>query len=545
MARSAANESIPSMDDLASKQPRKAQKTKAWNAKRRAKRRIAAQNVPVLGIQYSTVPQTSQSQPSQDLEVEEGSFKVKQRKRRRRKGKQIDETELSDILAHTNLGCTKANSGDSPVPYQAPSASPSTARRISDVTPAGDHAAYRIKGVRSGMDDGVEVLATTSASPSQPISVPGLRGAASQQDHNVNCNPGSAAVSQQNFPSSVSRSRKVPSWHVDSHLRYNDVPSYNALAIAPLGTPTNRSHTAFSTPSILHTGLGHFDNTLVSTNQPARGLWTGSPPRMTRYNLRSSDTHSRAAERSLSPRKPAHEQPLAKPPGPAKGKSLPAPTPSTLYVSLASLEPTLLPEPQRLLLVLDLNGTLLYRSRASSSYRARPCLQPFLEYCLKHHSVLVWSSATPTNVTNICSRLFTPTQRKQLLGEWGRDTLDLTNEQYYAKCQVYKRLDRVWEGRALRHSHPDHASGAKWSQTNTLLLDDSAVKGQAQPHNLVELPEFTKTGETDQGKQVLGQVVAYLEEARQWADISAFVRKRPFKVDAGWEWNWAEGRRDC
>ena len=38
------------------------------------------------------------------------------------------------------------------------------------------------------------------------------------------------------------------------------------------------------------------------------------------------------------------------------------------------------------------------------------------------------------------------------------------------------------------------------------------------------------------GKDVLVQVVGYLEEARKWSNFSGFVRQRPFAVDEGWRW---------
>ena len=67
------------------------------------------------------------------------------------------------------------------------------------------------------------------------------------------------------------------------------------------------------------------------------------------------------------------------------------------------------------------------------------------------------------------------------------------------------------------------------------------MKASAQPYNLVQIPEFVKGGaENRDAKDVLGQVVGYLEEARSWVNVSAFVRGRRFEVDCGWEWNWKE-----
>lgn len=67
------------------------------------------------------------------------------------------------------------------------------------------------------------------------------------------------------------------------------------------------------------------------------------------------------------------------------------------------------------------------------------------------------------------------------------------------------------------------------------------MKASAQPYNLVQIPVFVKGGAEMKGaKDVLGQVVGYLEEVRRWGDVSAFVRERRFELDCGWGWNWKE-----
>ena len=227
-------------------------------------------------------------------------------------------------------------------------------------------------------------------------------------------------------------------------------------------------------------------------------------------------------------------------------KPLSGPIPTAEYLSIAELPPQLAPRPQHLLLVLDLNGTLIHRRRASSKYSPRPSLQPFLDYCFTNHSVMIWSSATPSNVSAVCAQVFSLEQRRKLLGEWGRDTFDLSNVEYYAKTQVYKRLDRIWNGVALRNSHPDAERGGRWGPANTLLLDDSVLKAQAQPYNLVEVPEFTRPGlhgQQEESHEVLGQIVAYLEEARSYDNVSAFVRAQKFVIEAAPQWDWKESRK--
>ncbi|KAL8805914.1 MAG: hypothetical protein Q9182_001695 [Xanthomendoza sp. 2 TL-2023] len=288
---------------------------------------------------------------------------------------------------------------------------------------------------------------------------------------------------------SVSFGRKVPlSPHVDKSYRYSTIP---------LARPAS------------------------SRAEPLkpRGPRLGTPPSL------PSSTSQTARRRS----------PEAAVQGPA------APKPDTSYIAQSAVATTKLSFPQPLLLVLDLNGTLLFRSRASAAYKPRPFLEPFLTHCISTYHVMIWSSATPQNVTSICSRIFKPGQRQMLLGEWARDTLDLTPEQYQAKVQVFKRLDRIWNIDRIQRTHPDFGKGQRWGQWNTLLLDDSVLKSSAQPYNAVVVPEFTKEGiaREARGPDILSQVVAYLETARTFGDVSSFVRQQPFQVNDSWRWDWA------
>lgn len=264
--------------------------------------------------------------------------------------------------------------------------------------------------------------------------------------------------------------------------------------------------------------------------------WTDSLPPTARYNLRSLTTEAYVSPTSSKETKTKSRSKLTPP------KPPPVPNPEKAYLALASRPANRLHNPQRLLLVLDLNGALLYRKVGSSSYTPRPLLPQFLSYCLSNHKVLVWSSATPGNVSAICARLFTPEQRKTLLGEWARDTFGLTPAQYVEKTQVYKRLDRIWANETLQYTHHWSDVGGRWGQHNTLLLDDSVLKASAQPHNLVQMPEFTRSGDKKADFDVLGQVISYLEEARMWDNVSSFVRNSTFEADKGWSWDWAEMR---
>ena len=298
---------------------------------------------------------------------------------------------------------------------------------------------------------------------------------------------------------------KVPPWRVDKYHRF---ASHQAMRNSPTSTAV----------------------------PPTLGRWTGSPPPTARYKLRSLVTD---ACKSSVPAEKTKTQLSSKSKSP---EPLPVPIPTKAYLSLASRPAIRVQRPQCLLLILDLNGTLLYRKFRSPSYTPRLFLPQFLDYCLSNHNVLIWSSATPANVSAICARLFTPAQRAQLLGEWARDTLGLTPAQYVEKTQVYKRLDRIWADEMIQREHHWFDLGGRWTQHNTLLLDDSILKASAQPHNLVQMPEFTRTGDKQAGFDILGQVTSYLQEARMWDNVSSFVKSSRFEADKGWGWDWSKMR---
>ncbi|KAK4580307.1 hypothetical protein LTR86_000510 [Recurvomyces mirabilis] len=204
------------------------------------------------------------------------------------------------------------------------------------------------------------------------------------------------------------------------------------------------------------------------------------------------------------------------------------PRPTEAYLEQADLpiQPHI-GSPRRLLVVLDLNGTVCYRKKSKGgiwSFTPRPGVFEFLDYLLQNHKVLVWSSARPENVAGVCAQLFDDEQLIQLVGVWGRDTLHLNAREYNEKVQVYKQLSWVWDDSVVAASS---IGDDKWAQHNTVLIDDSERKAVSEPHNLVQIEEFegmTKGTKLD----VLEQIVEYLEMLRMTKDVSAVIKKRPY-----------------
>lgn len=220
-------------------------------------------------------------------------------------------------------------------------------------------------------------------------------------------------------------------------------------------------------------------------------------------------------------------------PSPSPGPSprlflLQRPEPTAAYLAQASDEPQSLASPRSLLVILDLNGTLLVRKDRGSKFTARPRVSAFLKYLLANHKVMVWSSARPKNVKRMCDTLFRGEGLRQLARVWDRTHLRLTPEQYAEKVQVYKQLSWVWEDAAIQASA---RPGERWSQANTVLIDDTVEKAAGEPFNLLRIDEFEALPEQME-LDVLGQVIEYLEDVRKHEDVSAYVKRKPFVYDA-------------
>jgi len=215
------------------------------------------------------------------------------------------------------------------------------------------------------------------------------------------------------------------------------------------------------------------------------------------------------------------------------------PLPSEAYMQQSNkpdvLERSL--SPRRLLIILDLNGVLLFRPdrKQLTKFKPRPDLDQFFNYIFSNHEVMVWSSARSENVGAMCKELFSEEQHSKLVAIWARDKLRLTPIEYDNKAQVYKQLSWVWEDAEIA-ARALSIGKQKWSQSDTVLIDDSLMKASAEPYNLLQVPEFKGQDKSYRAGPVLNQVVAYLEEVKYASDASQFIRNSPFKVDATWKY---------
>ncbi|KAE8359303.1 NLI interacting factor-like phosphatase-domain-containing protein [Aspergillus caelatus] len=215
------------------------------------------------------------------------------------------------------------------------------------------------------------------------------------------------------------------------------------------------------------------------------------------------------------------------------------PSPVKLYIEQSSLPPKLVTSPQPLLVILDLNGTLIYRKhrRFPPVFARRAGLDEFLDNLVRKYKVMIWSSSQPNTVKAVCDRLFPGSKRKALVAEWGRDKFGLTSSQYRAKIQVYKTLETVWSDKAVQASYPSPSQNKRrkaaqvgtqlktqWDQSNTILIDDSKLKALSEPYNILEIPEFTNQRGLDEST-IFPKVMQLLDELAKHDDVSRVLHQ--------------------
>lgn len=227
--------------------------------------------------------------------------------------------------------------------------------------------------------------------------------------------------------------------------------------------------------------------------------------------------------------------------------SIATPMPTPAYLAQAMLEPFPRPTTQPLLIILDLNGTILRKNRRHGTVPCTATMRPHADAFLKwlfeesNHTVMVWSSITPKNVNELVSKHIPAQYANQLAAVWARNTLRLSEKEYMANGPVYKRLEWVWQSPVIQQRYPFMAAMDamvpfelhNWGQHNTILIDDSSLKAATQPFNHIQIPEFVQMSQwtfPEDKISVLDQVKTYLQAIAMWSDISQRVSRDRFSL---------------
>lgn len=241
------------------------------------------------------------------------------------------------------------------------------------------------------------------------------------------------------------------------------------------------------------------------------------------------------------------------------------PLPTLQYTNQASLKPEKT-EKRPLLVILDLNGTLIYRKlrKFPPKFARRTGLDHFLAMLVKNYKVMIWSSSQPPTVNAVCEQIFPGPMHDALVARWGRDKFGLTAGQYNKKLQVYKELHKVWAEANIQGAFPGNEhlkdppaaspsdkpphknrkqklreaeaaklpAGHRWDQTNTILIDDSKLKASSEPFNILEIPEFAGDPNIDETK-LFAKVLSRLDYLAHHDDVSKVLRVWNERVDKG------------
>ena len=211
------------------------------------------------------------------------------------------------------------------------------------------------------------------------------------------------------------------------------------------------------------------------------------------------------------------------------------------YMDLAHQPPVKLDTPKKLLVILDLNGTLFYSADdcyRSRTYIKRPYFVELLRFLHANCRVMIWSSATRQRVSKmITGGGFVGADKMDRV--WNREHLQLRFKDFHRKVLTLKDLEFVWRAIETERSEakPEQLlAGGRYEfcydQTNTVLIDDSPHKSQLQPHNCMIVPDFDQTRVQRGGDQELLKVIHYLNDLLYQDNVSAYMRTNPFDTNS-------------
>lgn len=205
-------------------------------------------------------------------------------------------------------------------------------------------------------------------------------------------------------------------------------------------------------------------------------------------------------------------------------------TPS--YISKAHEEPKVLGGPRRLLVILDLNGALIYRqNNLKRTPRLRPHLAQFLSFLFQNCQVMIWSSARSFNVQKMVQIGFRE-YVERLDRIWSREDFRLSQSDYDKKVLTLKDLEYVWEAEEKERKDAKMGDPKKsrfrYDQTNTVIIDDNPDKCQLQPHNCIVVPEYNTARHKSGGDVELVKIRLYMETLIRQQNVSAYMRIHPF-----------------
>jgi len=171
---------------------------------------------------------------------------------------------------------------------------------------------------------------------------------------------------------------------------------------------------------------------------------------------------------------------------------------------------------KRTLLILDLNGLLVYREYVKNLETIpkdamkignflvwkRPGIEDFIKMIFLHFDVAVWSSVSKYNIMELSKNIFEEFYDK-LKFCWCQEECDITEHPLKSFKKLYKKnLEKVWE------------TYTEYNETNTIIIDDTELKMVSNPPKCVMICQsWTKDdnyARLDIGQGIMRRLAYYI-----------------------------------
>ncbi|KAJ8537701.1 hypothetical protein K7X08_014241 [Anisodus acutangulus] len=198
--------------------------------------------------------------------------------------------------------------------------------------------------------------------------------------------------------------------------------------------------------------------------------------------------------------------------------------------------------PKKKLLVLNLGGLLVHRVHRRNRFNVqsyepdlicgnfsvfkRPFCDQFLKFCLERFEVGLWSSAMERNMDAILDNVMVGLRRK-LLFVWDQQKCVDSGFKCLEKKEkpiFLKPMKKIWENKYDLLPF----RGGKFSESNTLMIDDEPHIALINPPNTAVFPPIFKVGN---GKDTFlgpkGDMQKFLDGLVDADDVPTYVKEHP------------------
>ncbi|TMW82228.1 hypothetical protein EJD97_006463 [Solanum chilense] len=196
--------------------------------------------------------------------------------------------------------------------------------------------------------------------------------------------------------------------------------------------------------------------------------------------------------------------------------------------------------PKKKLLVLNLGGLLVHRVHKRDWFSVRtykpdlvcgnfkvfkrPFCEQFLKFCLERFEVGIWSSAMERNMDAILDNIMVGLKRK-LLFVWDQEKCIDSGFKCLEKKEkpiFLKQMKKIWENKY--NILPFR--GGKFSESNTIMIDDEPHTALINPPNTAIFPTVFKVGNVkDTFLDPEGDLQKFLDGLVDANDVPTYVKE--------------------